>query len=83
MQLPQPVDMPAAAAHPRPEVLLVGCCIKLRMEFIVGSRGLLEVARLCELLLAGDGLVEFGDKSRVMADGQRPRFQFHCLPQEM
>src|SRR5262245_56412894 len=38
----QPVDMAAAAAHQRPEILFLRGRVQLAMEFIVGGHELLE-----------------------------------------
>lgn len=58
----QPVDMSATAAHQRPEFLLAGRGIKLRVKIIVASDEALEVSGLGELLLERDRVVEAYDQ---------------------
>ena len=80
----QPVDMPAAAAHQRPDVLLVGSCIELAVELVVGGHEFFEVADLGILLLAGNRRVKFGDERFVVMDREPTHdFEFDRLPQEM
>ncbi len=80
----QPVDMPAAAAYQRPDVLLVGGHIELAVELVIGGHEFFEVARLCIVLLAGDRRLEFGDERLTVLDREPAHdFEFDRLPQEM
>ena len=84
MQTAKPIDVAAAAAHQRPQILLVGGVIKLRMELVVGGHEFLEIAGFGKLLLARDHGVELGDQRSVVLDGEATHdFQFQRLPQEM
>src|SRR3954463_2220307 len=84
MQPAQPVDMSAAAAHQRPEFLLAGRGIKLRVKIIVAGDEALEVSGLGELLLERDRVVEAYDQSVVVLLREQPDdFEFQCLAQEM
>src|SRR3954453_14787248 len=80
----QPVDMSATAAHQRPEFLLAGRGIKLRMKIIVARNEALEVSGLGELLLEGDRVVEAYDQGfAVLLREQPDDFELQRLAQEM
>ena len=68
MHPPQPVDMPAAAAHQRPDVLLIGSRVELAVEFVIGGHEFFEVAGLGILLLAGNRRVQFGGEHFAVLD---------------
>src|SRR3954467_1772347 len=80
----QPVDMSATAAHQRPEFLLAGRGIKLRVKIIVASDEALEVAGLGELLLERDRVVEAYDQRFAGLLREQPDdFERQRLAQEM
>src|SRR3954466_13988093 len=84
MQPAQPVDMSAAAAHQRPEFLLAGRGIKLRVKIIVAGDEALEVSGLGELLLAPIRVVEAYDQSVVIWLREQPDdFEFQSPAKEM
>src|SRR6476620_3580708 len=81
MESAQTVDMTAAAAHQRPDVLLTGCGIKLGMEIVVCRHEFLEVAGLCELLLARNDPVQLSADVFVGNRGQQANdLEFKRLP---
>src|SRR3954454_1959123 len=84
MQPAQSVDMSAAAAHQRPEFLLAGRSIKLRVKIIIAGDEALEVSGLGELLLERDRVVEaYDQRFPVLLREQPDDFELQRLAQEM
>src|SRR3954454_20460547 len=84
MQPAQPVDMSAAAAHQRPEFLLAGRGIKLRVKIVIAGDEALEVSGLGELLLERDRVVEaYDQRFAVLLREQPDDFELQRLAQEM